>query len=143
MASTYPPTGKWLVPGNEEEGREQEVIHLGSRDSPGKESQPWPGLAFQSAQSLVLPSSSYPCRKQEVCTSNLTGASVLCCAHFLDTLNPGTGLSDDSRLAIRRAPGTLGRSVNCSCQTSRPLQPATSLSLPVNNYFFLLIRWTL
>lgn len=34
----YISMGKWLVPGKEEEGRGQEVIHLMSRDSPGKES---------------------------------------------------------------------------------------------------------
>lgn len=75
-------------PGKEEEGREQEVIHLVSRDSPGKESQPLTSLASQSIQSLALPAPPTLVRKQEVCTLNLTGASVLCCAYFLYTLNP-------------------------------------------------------
>lgn len=88
----YISTGKWLVPGKEEEGREQEVIHLVSRDRPGKESQPSTSLAFQSTQSLVLPAPPTLDRKQDMCTLNLTGASVLCCAHFLHTLNPGTEL---------------------------------------------------
>lgn len=85
-------TGKWLVPGKEEEGREQEVIHLVSRDLPQKENQPSTSLAFQSTQSPVLTAPPTLDGKQDMCTLNLTGALELCCAHFLYTLNPGTGL---------------------------------------------------
>lgn len=85
-------TGKWLVTEKEGEGREQEVLPLVSRDLPRKENQPSTSLAFQSTQSPVLPAPPIPDRKQDMCTLNLTGASELCCAHFLYTPNPGTGL---------------------------------------------------
>lgn len=131
----YISTGKWLVPGNEEEGREQEVIHLGSRDSPGKESQPWPGLSISAISSTA--SSSHPWQE----AGSVYPEPHWCFSSVLCAL-PGHAESWNRTEAMTHTwqsgwpPHLRWICEPLLCQTSRPLQPATSLSLPVNYFFF-------